>query len=207
VAIHILQQLTLAPRDRCELRHGKIRKRIVTEDLPLVDPSAYPAFVDVLFRTLYVAGKPVKVPPGPMKLLLRLLLSGGKALTHKAVQGALDASGAASEATSKAALKALTKALKGSLELDVKITAKGVTATPPESLAMLVPVWLAHNGLTDGEKAVLKLLRKRGSASMLDIQEQCELSRAVARRDVAALTKAKLVEPAREGRGQVYRLA
>jgi DNA-binding transcriptional ArsR family regulator len=163
-------------------------------------------FIDVLYRTLYVAGKPVKVPPGPMKLLLRLLLAAPKPVSHKAVQAALDASGAGTEATSTAALKELAKGLKGALELAAKASAKGVTATVPETLTLLVPVWLAHASLTDSEKAILKLLRKRGSASMIAIQDLCELSRAAARRDVAALTKAKLVEPAREGRGQVYRL-
>ena len=208
IAIHALQQLALAPRDRCELRTSEGRRLLGTEELGLLDPREYELFIDVLYRRIYDQGKAVKLAsPELSKLLMRMVLSYPEALPYKAVLqtlGRKEDSG--SDTKLKALCKDVQKGLKDSPHVVVEAHDHGLRLTPNNTFAFLLPVWLT-NPLTDTQKDILKLLRRLGSAPMQTIQTQCKLSRSAARKDMGQLTKTKLVEAVREGRGQVYRLA
>ena len=208
IAIHALQQLALAPRDRCELRTATGRRLLGTEELGLLDPREYELFVDVLYRRIHDHGKAAKLPaPELAKLVMRLVLAHPESLPYAAILqtlGRKEDNG--SDAKLKALCKEVQKGLKEAPHVQVEPHNHGLRLVPNGSFAFLLPVWLT-NPLTDTQKDILKLLRRLGSAPMQTIQTHCKLSRSAARRDMGQLTKTKLVEAVREGRGQVYRLA
>lgn len=211
VAIHALQQLAMAPRDRCELREGDGQRLLGTEELGLLEPNAYQLFVDILYKRICDDGEPVQLAPPLAKLTMRLALAYPAPLPYVQVLSTLgrpteEAEAGLPEAKIRALVKEVQRGLQPAPHVSVEAQPQGLRLMPPDRFAILLPVWLTGR-LTDSQKHILKLLRKLGSAAMHTIQDQCKLSRSAARRDMGQLTKTHLVEAVREGRGQVYRLA
>ena len=191
---HGLEQLGLAPRDRCELRTVAGVRRIGTEEAGVMDPKDYPLFIDVLHRRIYDGGKPVDIASREaLKWVLRVAMAAPEPVPLESAQAALGNQ-------VDVAIPALCTA-----HLRLKQDKRGVRLLLPDSYAFLVPVWLTA-ALSDSQKTILKLLRRSGASAMQTIQDECKLSRSAARNDVSELTRGKLVESIRAGRGQVYRL-
>ena len=206
VGVVALQQLALAPRDRCEARQRTGKRLLGTEEMALLDPKDHDLFVDVLYRRIYDAGTLVPMPsPQWSKLVMRATVASPLWVPLELVQETLGLTGT-EKAVAKKAHKELMAIRKVAPNLTLEWTAKGVRLAPMNNYAFLLPVWMTQ-GLNDAQKTILKLLRKVGAAGMQAIVDTCKLSKAVARRELDGLTKQKLVEAVREGRTHVYRLS
>lgn len=206
--ISTLQQFNLTPRDRCVLLSDKKSTPLNTETLGLCDGQAYPMFFDVLYRHILIGGKALELT-GPMRrVLLRLVLAPDAVLPWRDVLQCFELPAEGGATAGRKAIKNLSaKLTRHKAHLEISSTAQGLQIKLHSPYAVVVPVWRAHAGLSDEQVGILKQLRMRGLASMSMLQQQLQLGRGVARREIGALVEQKLIELVREGRGQAYRLA
>ena len=208
VFVRSLSQLALAPRDRCHWRIGDQGSWIDTEEVALIDPTAFGLMVDGLGRRIFDSGSQVNLPTPMLKLAFRVTMVAPKVLPFTAVAAAMGRSlkDVTAAASSKALAKELHRGLAPAPHLVLQVVASGIKLVPPEHWAVLVPVWYAFD-LTDSQRLVLKHLRRVGSAGLPGVQAACGLGRSLTRKLLDELLEAKLLTLVRESRSQAYRIA
>ena len=102
--------------------------------------------------------------------------------------------------------KDLQKQLKTSKHCKFATTATGMKLTLPKSGIAFIPIEYTIEALTKMQRELLVYLGRVGKISLAEIQEEYDVTRAAARREVGELVEEGHIEVIRDGRGQAFRL-
>lgn len=211
--IRSLEQLVLPPRMRARVRVNRKEYVVGTEELAMFSPDDYDLTINVVDEEI-VAGKTViELPNGEGGALFQeLTVAAPKAITMKEAYALLFDTDEVPDKPGKdvmPAVRELQKALKPakSLKFSVPAGAKDMKLGLPTKWCIIVPTRLTVDGLTSRQKKVLAMLQRLGTVPVQAIQDEFDLSRAAARKEMGALIDEGLVEAVRAGRGQAFRLA
>lgn len=208
-ARQILEQLRLPPEERAILRIGSNDAQLKTEDIAWVDVQGYKAFFDFVHQRLFFDGNEVLLASKESKkLLTSLVMAAPKPVDFDKLHATLfdEAPAGKPQKRVNPIVKELQKALKNCKGLAVSTNGTGLKLVPPKNSAILIPQAMEMGNLSAKQKKILKILRRFGATSINVLQEQCELNRAAARRELHGLVKLKMIEAVREGRGQAFRM-
>lgn len=217
MAIALLTQLALPPRQRCHKIAGGESELVGTEVMGWFDPTEYHIFIDIQNNRVIEGQKEFELSDDESLALCSQLVScSPRVLSFDLAYDEISepADDDEDDLTDKQKLrvvkntfKSLQKQLKGSEHFKAATTATGIKLTLPKSSIAFIPIEYRIQDLTRLQRELLGLLGQQGKASLQNIQSEYELTRAEARREVAGLVEAGHVEVIRDGRGQAYRLA
>lgn len=209
-ALGTLEQLELPPRERCRLRTDEGDRVVGTEYIGWLDPSPFSLFVDALYGRVFIKGEPTPIVSYQLGGLLTCLV---RFAPEVATWDNIYRNVLRSEIPEKPdrgvndLVRDLKKVLRKAKGLSIEIEETGVRMVPPKGSALLVPTFLASEDLSIRQMQMVRLLGQLGTAPLKILQEELDLTRASARREVGELMEAGLVEAVRDGRGQAFRLA
>ncbi|MEZ4271518.1 MAG: hypothetical protein R3C68_08825 [Myxococcota bacterium] len=209
-AVRSLEQLGLPPRERCELRLRGSTEVVGSELLSTMDVADFDLFVDVQDARVFAQGDSVNFDSlEARRLLMRLVIDAPAQTTFALAYQAAFKAHAPDNPTAKLkpVLRDLTKALKQAKDAKITETKSGLKLSLPRKYALAVPTYLSRAELTKQDRQIMRLMAQFGSTSLQAIQDKFELPRPAARREVAKLVDAGLVETIRDGRGRAFRLA
>ncbi len=211
--IRSLEQLVLPPRLRARVRVPRKESVVGTEELAMFNPADYDLTINVVDEEIVFGDKTIELPNGEAGTLFQeLIVAAPKAVTMKAAYALLFEEDEIPQKPGKEVMptvRELQKALKPAkpLKFTVPAGARDLKLGLPSKWCIIVPTRLTVDGLTARQKKVLSMLQRLGTVPVQVIQDEFDLSRAAARKEMAALIDEGLVEAVRAGRGQAFRLA
>ncbi|MEO0459350.1 MAG: AAA family ATPase [Myxococcota bacterium] len=211
--IRSLEQLVLPPRMRARVRVPRKESVVGTEELAMFNPDDYELTINVVDEEIVVGEKTLELPNGNAGTLFQeLSVAAPKGISMKEAYGLLFDSEEVPAKPGKEVLptvRDLQKALKPvkSLKFTVPSGAKELKLQLPTKWCIIVPTRLTVDGLSSRQKKVLAMLQRLGTVPVQAIQDEFDLSRTAARKEMGVLIDEGLVEAVRAGRGQAFRLA
>jgi tetratricopeptide (TPR) repeat protein len=207
----LLASLDLPPNDRCLLRTQDENRLVSTEELAWLELYGnVDLYVDVENLWIEDGGERVVIEaPELARLFNRLVIAAPDAVDNAMVYEVAysQAPPARFETKLKAPLRILEKSFKGSQNVKLSQLKTGVKLELPQSYAFLVPRAIEYPDLKPVQRKILRLLRRHATMPIQAVQDQCDLNRSSARRELGELVELELVETVRDGRGQAFRLA
>ncbi|MEO0812094.1 MAG: HTH domain-containing protein, partial [Myxococcota bacterium] len=211
--IKSLEQLVLPPRLRARVRVPRKESVVGTEELSMFTPADYDLTVNVVDGEIVFGDKTLELPEGDAGTLFQeLIVAAPKGITMKAAYSLLFDNEEVPAKPGKEVMptvRELQKVLKAAkpMKFAVPAGAKELKLGLPTKWCIIVPTRLTVDGLTSRQKKVLSMLQRLGTVPVQAIQDEFDLSRAAARKEMSALIDEGLVEAVRAGRGQAFRLA
>ncbi|MEO1482231.1 MAG: AAA family ATPase [Myxococcota bacterium] len=211
--VRSLEQLVLPPRMRARVRVNRKEFVVGTEELAMFSPEDYDLTINVVDEEIVAGTTVLELPNGEGGALFQeLTVAAPKGVTMKEAYALLFDTDDVPDKPGKEVMptiRELQKALKPakSLKFAVPAGAKDMKLGLPSKWCIIVPTRLTVDGLTSRQKKVLAMLQRLGTVPVQTIQDEFDLSRAAARKEMGALIDEGLVEAVRAGRGQAFRLA
>jgi tetratricopeptide (TPR) repeat protein len=209
-ARHALEQLDLAPRERCRLRTREGEVAVGTEEIGWRElEEQVDLFVDVHNGRIRVGGEPLVIDnAGLHRLFNHLVIAAPAVLDNAAIYRVVFGGEPAPkfEKKLKTPLRQLDKLLKGVKHVRVTPVKNGLKLALPRSFAFLLPPAAALGNISPLGRQLLRVLRRFSTQPLPALQERLGVNRSTIRRELAQLAKVGLVEPVRDGRGQAFRL-
>jgi len=206
-----LEQLDLPPQERCRVRTRSGVVTLGTERLAWLDPAEFDIMVDLLSKKVRVAGAELPLEkPATQPLLFALVAAFPETISIAEAGQVTQDKGADGKAATEeitVRIRELREQMRPLRYLKLNADKVNIGIEPTGRFAFIVPSAMTAGVLSAAQKKVLRLLRRYGTAQLTAIEEQCALVQPVARKELAALVKAGLVEAIRQGRGQAFRLA
>ncbi len=206
--LHILEQLILPPQDQSILQTAGKSRALTTEQFGWLDLSGYKFVVDVLNQRTFTEGKRIDLPSQELKNFLNCLVTSPKGI--EAGMAYEESTGKQPDGKPERAIKPLIRDLKKALRkiegFNVTLNGDTLQMEAPRKYAYLIPTFLAAEEISEEQRLVMQLLGRFGTVPIQMIQDQFQMTRTVARRELGELAELNLVEAVRDGRGQAFRL-
>lgn len=211
--VRSLEQLVLPPRMRSRVRVNRKEFIVGTEELAMFKPGDYELTINVVDQEIVSGKTTMDLPNGASgQLLQELVLAAPQPVSMDDAYTTLFDSEEIPEKPAKDVMptvRELQQALKPAktLKFSVPAGAKDLKLGLPSKWCIIVPTRLTVDGLSSRQKKVLSMLQRLGTVPVQAIQDEFDLSRAAARKEMGLLIDEGLVEAVRAGRGQAFRLA
>lgn len=213
LVIRSIEQLVLPPRMRARIRVARKEWFVGTEELAMFRTEDFDLTINVIDDEIIAGGKTTEIPNGDAGILFQeLSVAAPKGVSMKNAYGLLfdqDETLAKASKEVMPTVRELQKALKGvrGLKFTVPANARELKLQLPSKWCVVVPIRLTVDGLSSLQKKILAMLQRLGTVPVQTIQDQFDLSRNAARKEMGTLIDEGLVEAVRAGRGQAFRLS